>query len=72
MIASILGAVSMPDWTFTQIAIAIIIIAAIVAVVFVALRQFNVQIPQWAINVFWILVVAVVCILAVKFLSQLW
>jgi uncharacterized protein (DUF983 family) len=54
-----------------QIAIAIVVIAAIVAVVFVALRQFNVAIPSWVVHVFWILVVAAVCILAIRFLLTL-
>lgn len=60
------------NWSFTEIAIAVVIIAAIVALVYVALRQFNVTIPQWVIHVFWIVVVAVVVILAIKFVSQLW
>jgi hypothetical protein len=58
-------------WSIGQIAIAIVLIAAIVAIVWIALRQFNVAIPAWVIQVFWVLVVAVVCILAIKFLLTL-
>ncbi len=51
-------------------AIWIILIAAIAAIVFVALRQMGVAIPPWVIQIFWILVVAVVCIAAIKFLMS--
>ncbi len=49
-------------------AIWIILIAAIAAIVFVALRQMGVAIPPWVVQIFWILVVAVVCIASIKFL----
>jgi hypothetical protein len=50
------------------LAIWIIIVAAVAAIVFVALKTMGVAIPGWVVQVFWILVVAVVCILAIKFL----
>jgi hypothetical protein len=50
------------------LAIWIIIVAAVAAIVWVALRTMGVAIPGWVMQVFWILVVAVVCILAIKFL----
>ena len=53
-------------YSIAEIAIAIVVIAAIVALVYVALNQFGVSIPQWVQNVFWILVVAFVVILAIK------
>ena len=52
-------------------AIAIVIIAAVIALVFVALRQFNVTIPAWVVQVFWIVVVAVVVIFAIKLVLSL-
>lgn len=55
-------------WGVGELAIAVIVIAAVVAVVWVALRQYGVAIPAWAQHVFWILVVAFVCVLAVKVL----
>ncbi len=58
-------------YTFGEIAIAIIIIAAVVAVVYIALRQFGVAIPPWVIQIFWVMCVAVVAILAVRFLLSL-
>ena len=50
------------------LAIAVIIVAAVVAIVFVACRQMGVEIPGWVVQVFWILVVAVVCIAAIRLL----
>jgi hypothetical protein len=50
------------------LAIWIIIVAAVAAIVWVALRTMGVAIPGWVMQVFWILVVAVVCILTIKFL----
>lgn len=66
---AIIGAFA--GWTIGEIAIAIIIVAAVVAVVYVALSQFGVVIPPWVARIFWILVVAVVAILAVRFLLSL-
>ncbi len=54
------------DWSIGSIAIAVVIIAAVVGLVYVALRQFNVAIPAWVIQVFWILVVAFVVIAAIR------
>ena len=59
------------SWTVGEFVIAIVIIAAVVAVMYVALRQFGVAIPPWVIQIFWIVVVAVVAILAIRFLLSL-
>lgn len=58
-------------WSIGSIAIAVVVFAAVCALVFVALRQFGIQIPEWAKNVLWICVVAVVVILAIKFIVSL-
>lgn len=50
------------------LAVMVILVAAVVAIVFVACRQMGVAIPAWVIQIFWILIVAVVCIAAIKFL----
>lgn len=52
-------------------AIAVIIIAAVIAIVYIACRQMGVAIPGWVVQVFWVLVVAVVCIFAIRFLLTL-
>jgi hypothetical protein len=48
-----------------------IIIAAIVAVVYVILNRMGIQIPSWVVTLFWIIVAAVVGILVVRFLMSL-
>lgn len=52
-------------------AIAIVVIAALVALVLIALRQFNVTIPAWVQNVGWVLIVAAVVIGAIRILMSL-
>jgi hypothetical protein len=54
-----------------DIAIAIVVIAAVVALVYVALRQFGVQLPAWFVHVLWIVICAVVVIVAIKFVMSL-
>jgi len=54
------------DWSIGSIAITVVIIAAVVALVYVALRAFKVEIPGWVVQVFWILVVAFVIIAAIR------
>lgn len=64
-----LFALAVASWGVVEIAIAIVIIAAIVALVYVALRQFGVSIPAWVQNVFWIVVVAFVIIFAIRIVA---
>ncbi len=59
------------NYSVGQIAIAIVLIAGAVALVCVALRQFNVAIPAWVIQVIWILAVAFVVILAIRILMSM-
>ena len=53
-----------------HIAIIIIVIAAIVGIVYVGLRQAGVAIPGFVVQVFWIVICAIVCIFAIKFLMS--
>lgn len=52
--------------------ILIIVVAAIIGILFVALRQFGIAIPAWLIQVFWIVVAAIVCIGAIKLIASMW
>lgn len=54
-----------------DIAIAIVVIAAVIALVFVALRQFGIALPAWFVQVLWIVCAAVVVILAIRFVMTL-
>lgn len=55
-------------WSLADVAVAVIVIAALAAIVFIALRAMHIEVPQWAMQVAGVLVVAFVCILAIKFL----
>jgi len=57
--------------TFVQLCILIVIIAAVIALTMLALRQFGVQLPGWVVQVFWIVIVAIVIILAIKLVAGL-
>lgn len=61
----------MHAWGFVDFLIFIVIVAACIALMYVALRQFGVQIPPWVMQVFWIVVVAVVVIFAIRFVAGL-
>lgn len=68
---AVMLAIQFQNMGIGQIAIAIVIFAAVVALVYVALRQFGISIPAWVQQVIWICVVAVVVILAIKFVLSL-
>jgi hypothetical protein len=54
-----------------QLAICVVMIAAVVALVYIALRKFGVAIPDWVVQVFWVLVVAFVIIAAIRVVSSM-
>jgi len=53
-----------------QILIYVIVVAAIIGIGYIILRQMNVQVPSWARQIFWILVVVVVGIFSIRFLLR--
>lgn len=67
MLALILAQAVAPwGMSFGGLLILIVVVAACIALVYVALRQFGIGIPGWAVQVFWIVVVAFVVICAIK------
>jgi hypothetical protein len=58
-------------WGFGQVVIAIVVIAAVLGIMWVALRQFGIAIPDFVVKIFWICVCAVVAIVAIKFVLSL-
>lgn len=58
-------------WSVGDLAIAVVIVAAVIALTAIALRQFNVQIPSWVLQVVWVVLVACVVIVAIKFVLSL-
>lgn len=55
-------------WSFPQIIIAIIVIAAIIGIALIAIREFGVEIPAFVWRIFWIVVAAFCAIVAIRFL----
>lgn len=64
-------AAAFAGWSLVDILIAVVVIAACVALVWVAIRQFGIAIPDWVMQVFWIVVVAVVVIFAIRFITSM-
>ena len=58
-------------WGLGEWAIAIVMLAAIIALVCVALRKFEIKIPDWVQQVFWIVLVALVVIAAIRLVLSL-
>lgn len=58
-------------WGIGEYAIAIVAIAAIVALVFIALRKFGIAIPDWIVQIFWVLIVAFVVIAAIRIVMSM-
>lgn len=58
-------------WGFAELAIFIVIVAAVVALVYIALRQFGVAIPEWVRQACWVVAVAFVVILLIRLVASL-
>ena len=58
-------------YSLGHILIMVVVIAACVALVYVALRQFGIAIPPWVVQVFWIIVVAFVVIFAIRLVMSM-
>lgn len=56
-------------FSIVELAILIVVIAAVVALVYVALNQFGVAIPGWVVQIFWIIVVAFCVIAAIRLVA---
>lgn len=53
-------------WSVGEMLIAAVVLAACIALVVVALKQFQISIPSWVIQVAWIVAVAFVVIVAIR------
>jgi hypothetical protein len=49
-----------------ELAIWVVIVSAVVALMYIALREFGIAIPGWVVHAFWVVLVAVVIIFAIK------
>lgn len=69
----LLAAAAGPFWGFGigELLVGIVILAACVALVYVALQQFQITVPGWVVQCFWIVVVAFVVVLAIRLVLSL-
>lgn len=59
------------SWSFGEVLVALIVLAAVVAVFLIALRNMQIAIPPWVTQIIWVVGVAVLAILAIRFLLSL-
>ena len=58
-------------WSLGDVLIGVIVVAALVAIVWVAVRAMGIVVPQYIVHVLWIIAVAVIAILAIRFLLSI-
>lgn len=71
MNALMLASVNFAAWGLIQWAIAIVVIAGIVGIVIVVLKQMGVAIPPFVLHVLWICVAVVIGVAAIKFIASM-
>jgi hypothetical protein len=54
-----------------ELAVWLIIVAAIVAVVLIVLRAMGIAVPAWVVQILWVIAIAAVGILAIRLLLSL-
>ena len=64
--------VFLQSWSLGQIAIAVVILAGLVAIVFIGLRAMHVEPPAWVLQIGWVLIIVFVVVLAIKILLSMW
>ncbi len=68
---ALIADINFKSMSFGEILRAVVIVAALVAIVVVALRAFEIEIPGWLVKIFWIVVIAVVAIGAIHLILNL-
>lgn len=64
-------AINLAGMSIGEIAIAIVIIAGIVALVFIGTRAMGISIPQWFIQAFWVVIICFVIIIAIRLVMSM-
>ncbi len=59
------------SYTLIHWIIVAIVVAGIIGIALVVIRQTGIVIPDWVITIFWIVLVVAVAIVAIKFLAGL-
>ena len=62
----------MGKYSFRQVIIGIIVVAACLAVLYVVMGVMGVAIPAWVTTIFWIVVAAFVAIFVINLLMSMW
>ena len=57
--------------SIVSLAIWIVVIAAVVALVTIGVRQMGVTIPPWVVSCFWVVIVAVVVIFCIRLVASI-
>lgn len=59
------------NWGLGEMLIAVVVVAACIALVYVALRHFGIAIPPFVVQCFWIVLGAIVVIFCLRFVLSL-
>ncbi len=59
------------QWSMTDLAIFFVVLAIIIGIVVIVVRQAGIQIPQWVWQIAGLVILAVVAILAIRFVASL-
>lgn len=62
----------MRGWSITQWIVAIIVVCAAVAILWIATSAMGILVPAWAVSMGWVVIIAVVAIAAIGFLVAVW
>lgn len=68
---SLLAAAALGGYSLGEIAKAIIIILAVVAIVYVACKAMGVEVPPWLVQIIVIVVIAIIAIVAISIVLSL-
>ncbi len=60
-----------PEYTLIHWILVCIVIAGIIGIFLVVVRQAGIDIPGWVIQILWIVLAVVVSVIAIKFLAGL-
>ena len=59
------------SWSWTGIAIGVVLAIVIIGIVWVVIKESGVPIPAWVLKILWLVLLAVVAIVAIKFVASL-
>ena len=69
---SLMSHINFGGLSLIQIAIGIVIVAGVLALVVIALRQFGIQIPEWFKQCLWVVAIVLVVVVCIKLVASIW